>query len=233
MKILAIDTCTNCCSATILDDGVVLGHNFINTKITHSETVIKLVDDILSSVRLDINDIDVFATSSGPGSFTGVRISSSIIKGFCFKTEKKCINISSLLSLAYNLIDVNGVIMPVLDARRNQFYTALFCCNNKTIKRMADDTTVDIDKVSNFIKGINKTVFLTGDGAKKCYEYLSHQCDNVVLVSEVLLHNSSFGVALASFNNLCLLEDSKNITPNYIRLSQAEKDLKEKNNKNI
>jgi len=233
MKILALDTSTGCGSATILDDGIVIGHNFINTKITHSETIIKLVDNILDTTRTNIDDIDIFACSKGPGSFTGVRIASSIIKGFCFNGDIPCISVSTLLGLAYNLIDTNGIILTVLDARRNQFYTAVFKCENGKIKRLLEDSAIDIDKIGDLIDIYDEQIYLLGDGATKCYEYLKKDFVNVRLSSQNTVHSSSLGVALACFNDLDSKTTAKTLIPNYIRLSQAEKDLKEKQKRGI
>lgn len=233
MKMLCIDTCTNCCSATILIDGNVVSHNFLNTNKTHSETIITLIDNALKTAEINIDDIDIFGTSNGPGSFTGVRISSAIIKGLCFNDNIPCVTVSSLLSLAYNVLDIDGIIMPVLDARKNQFYTALFKCYNKKITRITKDDAIDICDISLNIKNFKENIYLVGDGAEKCFNKIKDDFLNIRLCSQNTVYNNSLGVALACFNNLDTQKSSKNICPNYIRLSQAQKDLQDKKTKNI
>ncbi|MGL5973228.1 MAG: tRNA (adenosine(37)-N6)-threonylcarbamoyltransferase complex dimerization subunit type 1 TsaB [Oscillospiraceae bacterium] len=229
MIVLALDTCTNSCSVTIFEDNKILSSCFTNMRITHSETILPAIDHALNLSGKTLSDIDLFSCSIGPGSFTGIRIGISIVKGFCLSTKKMCIGVSSLLGLAYNLTDIDGFIVPVLDAKRNQFYTALFNCKENQITRLTEDTAIDIDSFEKLIEHCDKNIYLLGDGAKKCYDRYSHN-KNIKLASEITIYNNSIGIGLATitcFNQKNYIE-GKNLLPSYIRLSQAQQDLKSK-----
>ena len=152
MKILAIDTCTKSGSVTLCEDDFILSSNYINVKITHSETLLPLVEQVLANTKTKIEDIDLFSVSKGPGSFTGVRIGVSVVKGLAFESKKNCLGISSLLGVAYQCQDIDGIICPVLDARKNQFYTAMFSSENKKISRLTEDNALNIDEITEIIK---------------------------------------------------------------------------------
>lgn len=226
MKILAIDTCTKSASCTILENQKILAHFFINSNITHSETIIIMIENCLNNLKMDLKQIDKFVCTNGPGSFTGVRIGLSIIKGFSIGLKKTCYTVSSLLSLAHNCLDLEGqIIMPILDAKRKQFYTALFKIENSSVIRICDDTCVDITNIQKFCDKYHQKIFILGDGIneyKKNYE----QNNKFIILSENIAYNSSLGAALSSLdkNNV-----SYNLEPSYIRLSQAQQDL----NKNL
>lgn len=222
MKILAIDTCTKSASCTILENKKILSHFFINSNITHSETIILMIKNCLNTLKLDINQIDEFICTNGPGSFTGVRIGLSIIKGFFIGLKKPCYTVSSLLSLAHNCLDLEGqIIMPILDAKRNQFYSALFKIKNSSVIRLYDDVAININEIQTFCKNYNQKIFLLGDGIN---EYKKHyqKDDKFIILSENIVYNSSLGAALSTVNKNNI---SSNLEPSYIRLSQAQQDL--------
>lgn len=226
MKILAIDTCTKNASCTILENEKILAHFFINSNITHSETIIVMIENCLSTLKLDINQIDEFICTNGPGSFTGVRIGLSIIKGFFIGLKKPCYTVSSLLSLAYNCLDLEGqIIMPILDAKRKQFYTALFKIENSSVVRLHNDIAINIDEIQNFCKNYNQKIFILGDGINE-YKKNYKKNDKFIILSQNLVYNSSLGAALSYTNKNNI---SNTLEPSYIRLSQAQQDL----NKNL
>ena len=132
MKILAIDSSAKTASAAVLDGKKILGEIYIDVGLTHSQTLLLLVERILANVALDIDDIDAFAVTTGPGSFTGVRIGVALVKGFAFAKNKPCIPVSTLHALAYNLIDSNCIVCAVMDARCNQVYNAIFEVSSKS-----------------------------------------------------------------------------------------------------
>lgn len=232
MKILALDTCSKACSVTICDSDELLAYGLLNTKLNHSKTLLPLIEHLLKQTELTLGDIELFALSKGPGSFTGVRIGMSVIKGFAFEKNIPCVPVSTLEGLAYFAADFNGVIAPVLDARKNQFYTAAFLAEDQKFTRLSEDDVIDCESMNSFLTQFNKPVFLVGDGAKLCYTNLSEK-NNVFLLSDLYQVNSSFGVAKAAIKHFHEGNwvDAADMTPEYLRLSQAQVQLLEKQKK--
>lgn len=234
MKLLAIDSCSKAGSVTICENGTVLAHGLLNTKLNHSQTLLPLVEHLLKQTQFRLEEIDLFALSKGPGSFTGVRIGMSVIKGFAFGSQKPCLAISTLESLAFLAIDFPGTIVPVLDARKDQFYTAAFDNQDGNMTRVKDDCVIDIAQIESFIQGLKKPVYLVGDGASLCYTKIENKAE-VYLPSQLYQINSSWGVATAAINlfeqNPKLAVPANDLTPEYLRLSQAQVQLQEKQKK--
>ena len=138
MIILAIDTSASPVSAAVLRDGFLVGEFFLNTKTTHSQTLMPMVESILSLSGIGLSDIDVFAVNAGPGSFTGVRIGVASIKGMTLAQEKPCAAVSTLAAMAYGLPYTNGIVCAVMDARCSQVYNALFRLKNGSLLRNSD-----------------------------------------------------------------------------------------------
>ena len=148
MKILALDSSAVSASAAILDDDKVLGEFFINTKQTHSQTLMPMVQQVLTQTKTNLEEIDLFAVSVGPGSFTGVRIGVACVKGMAFAQNKPCIAVSTLEAMAYPLSMLNGIICAVMDARCQQVYHALFRVNGSAVERICDDCAVAISDLA-------------------------------------------------------------------------------------
>ena len=171
MKILALDSSAVSASAAVLDDDKVLGEFFINTKQTHSQTLMPMVQQVLTQTKTSLEEMDLFAVSAGPGSFTGVRIGVACVKGMAFAQNKPCIGVSTLEAMAYPLSMLNGIICAVMDARCQQVYHALFRVNGIEVERICDDCAVAISDLAESLKQYsNETIYLVGDGAKLCYE---------------------------------------------------------------
>jgi len=229
LRILAIDTSSQAASAAIVDDGVVAGEFFVNAKLTHSQTIMPMVDSLINCTRLSLDSIDAFAVSTGPGSFTGLRIGISAAKGLAHALNKPVYAVSTLEGLAYNLSMANGIVCPVMDARCNQVYTAFFECKNSKIKRLSEDAAMSIDELGKKINEYEKTVIFVGDGANLCYNVLSDKC-NVALCSPLNMHQRAASVAAAAASgNLQLLSPSE-LAPSYLRLPQAQRELLAKQN---
>ncbi|MCH5202960.1 MAG: tRNA (adenosine(37)-N6)-threonylcarbamoyltransferase complex dimerization subunit type 1 TsaB, partial [Oscillospiraceae bacterium] len=133
MKILGIDSSAKTASVGIVEDNNVIDELLINKGLTHSETLVPMIDEILNRNNLTIDDIDAFAVNNGPGSFTGVRIGVAVVKGLAFQKNKPCYEVSTLDSIALNCKDKEGLVVCVIDARRNQMYNALFLSDGKTV----------------------------------------------------------------------------------------------------
>ncbi|MDF2686748.1 MAG: tRNA N6-adenosine(37)-N6-threonylcarbamoyltransferase complex dimerization subunit TsaB, partial [Clostridia bacterium] len=171
-----MDSASTACSACIAKDGHILSSIFINNKLTHSQTLLPAVERVLSTAGISIDVLDFIAVTTGPGSFTGVKIAVSTVKGLAFAKDIPCIAVSSQEALAYNLIGINGLICTVMDARRNQFYNALFQCENGIIHRICEDRQISADDLLNEIKElkVDLPIFLTGDGTTLIYEYFKN-----------------------------------------------------------
>ena len=229
MIILGVDTSAVAAGAAIVRDGKLISETYINTGLTHSQTMLTLIDSALGMADMSIDDIDAFAVSSGPGSFTGIRIGVSAIKGLCFAKNKPCFAVSTLEALA-NCADIDGfVICPVMDARCMQVYTALFEKADGEIIRIADDSPKTLEELSEELLKIGKKVLLIGDGADISYKFLAEKGLDVRKFSEIFKFQHASGVAITAYRNYNRGEEAvsaDNLVPSYLRLSQAERELK-------
>ncbi len=226
MKILAIDSSAKTASVAVVSENSLLSECFVNAGLTHSRTLMPMVDNVLTQADLKIEDIDAFCVNAGPGSFTGIRIGVAAIKGLALSSCKPCAGISTLEATAYNFIDENCIICVSMDARCNQVYTALFRCENGVITRICEDKAVSIDELCNELSDYNEKILLAGDGAEICYKDFVDKLSNAVLTSESRRYQRAYGAALAALNNKDLFKDSAELTPVYLRLPQAERELK-------
>ncbi len=229
MIILGVDTSAVAAGAAIVKDGKLISETYINTGLTHSETLLTLIDSALNMADMSIDDVDSFAVSSGPGSFTGIRIGVSAVKGLCFAQNKPCFAVSTLEALA-NCADIDGfVICPVMDARCMQVYTALFEKTDGEIRRIADDAPKTLAELSEELTVIGKKVLLIGDGADITYKFLAEKGLDVRKFSEIFKFQHASGVAITAYRNYNRGEEAvsaDNLVPSYLRLSQAERELK-------
>lgn len=232
MRILAVDSSAKAASVSIFEDGKNLAEFYINTKLTHSQTLMPMVEWILKSVQLTVDDIDLYTVSAGPGSFTGLRIGISCVKGLAFSNEKPCVAVSTLQALAYN-VSQKTVICPVMDARCSQVYTAMFEFDGEKYTRLCEDEAILICDLKEKIKKIEKNVILVGDGAEMCYNILKESCNNVSLAAENVRFQHAFSVALVAHEEFLKgnFVKSDALNPFYLRLPQAERELLAKKQK--
>ncbi len=227
MLILAIDTSANTATCALLKDGRMLALFTENGLLTHSETMLPMIENMLAKAAVNISDIDAFAVSEGPGSFTGVRIGVSLIKGLAFNTEKPCVGVSTLAALAKNLDGHDGYVVPVMDARRNQVYTAIF----KDGKRLTQDTLIPLDELkARLLEMGADNIKLCGDGYDLAYKYFDSSEITVTPTSPVLIPQNALSVALIA-SELLELDEKKSdreLSARYLRASQAERELSEK-----
>lgn len=230
MKILAIDTSATAASTAICDENKIIGEFFINTKLTHSRTLMPMVENLLANTNLQISDITAIAVNCGPGSFTGVRIGVAAAKGLAFADDLPCIEVSTLESLAYNLQAVNGIICSVMDARCAQVYNALFRCDGDKPERICDDRALSIAELCEELRSYDERIILVGDGAELCYNAMKEILPNAELAPMNLRFqraSSTAEIAIQKFNNKEVLSAAE-IMPMYLRLPQAERELKKK-----
>lgn len=227
MKVLSIDSSTASASCAILEDNKLLGEVSLNDKKQHSVILMPLIDSLLKNLKLDINDIDGFAVSSGPGSFTGLRIGIATIKGLANATTKPFIGISTLDALAFNMAYTSGIICPIIDALRDNVYTALYSFNNNKLERLTDYMAIHIDDLINTIKEKDSTcVSFIGDAVPKFKDKLVNSFNTVYFAPNNLnlARASSLGeLGLEKLKNgLC--DDLIAFSPIYLKKSQAERE---------
>ena len=232
MKILGVDSTATSASAAVCCDGKIISLNFSNTGLTHSQTLLPMIEMTLKSAGVDINDIDALAVSNGPGSFTGVRIGVSAVKGIAQPLNKKCITVSTLEAIAKPLENTGCLAVSVMDARCNQVYTARFDCS-EGFNRVSDDEAITIDELAEKLKTVTQPIVLIGDGANVTYKKLKDVLP-VKMAPASIRFQSAANVAAIAFEKIeadaQLGENANDILPNYLRLSQAERELKKKNN---
>lgn len=233
MNILCIDTSAKTASVCILNEETILSEFSVNAGLTHSQTIMPMCEDALSCARMTLKEIDAYAVSAGPGSFTGVRIGVSAVKGLATANEKPCIPVSTLLGLAHNLPAEDGIICAVMDARRNQVYNALFRWKKGSCIRLCDDRAVSITDLGVALKNFDENIFLVGDGADLCYNNLREELPFLRLAPRHLKLQRAASVGLAALKewqagSYC---SANELMPVYLRLSQAERERLEKEQK--
>ena len=233
MLILAFETSAKAASVALHDGQKLLAEGYQNTGMTHSQTLMVMAEDALKQCGKTAADVTAAAVAEGPGSFTGVRIGAAAAKGFAWGREIPCYGISTLEAMAHSLGIYQGYICPVMDARRAQVYNALFYVNRGEITRVAPDRAIALADLGEEIKNLTEPVFLVGDGSNLCYNTLLKDVPNLVLPSEHRMHQRAVGVALLAATQAAqgIAPTGAELTPNYLRLSQAEREKLERENK--
>lgn len=227
MIILAFDSTAKAASVAVCDGERLLGLYNIDNGLTQSELLLPMAENLLASLKLTFDDVQLLAASVGPGSFTGVRIGVSLIKGIAFGKNIPCVAVSTLEALAENITPLSGILVPCMDARRSQLYTATFASNGAYAKRLTPDRAISIKELADELRGLGeKDIYLSGDGydvAKKTLASLG------ILTKEtppLLITENAYSVArvaLRKFEAGEFLSDTE-ISATYLRLPQAERE---------
>lgn len=228
MKLLAIECSATAASVAVCEDAKIIASSFVNAKLTHSQTLLSMVENTLTCAKLTLSDIGAFAITNGPGSFTGIRIGISAVKGLAIAEDKPCIALSTLEAMAYGFLSFNCTVAAVMDARCNQVYNALFKIENGVVTRLCEDRAISIDDLTQELEGYNTSVFVVGDGANLLKDKCSNK--NIIIAKEPLMHQRADYLALATKNKL-MQDDTvcaQTLEPFYLRLPQAERELKTK-----
>ncbi len=234
MLILGVESTAVSASVALVEDDKLLCEIYANTGLTHSVTLLPQIRAALDFCGKKTEDVDIFALANGPGSFTGLRIGAATVKGLCGE-DKKCIGISTLEALVYDHLDFDGTVCACMDARCNQFYNALFEVKNSIPQRLCEDRAILADELFSDLLKIDNKILLIGDGAALCYKKLSEQCPE--LISKVVLAPESRRLQHASGVCACAKEklaqgnvgvSAENLNLSYLRLPQAERELKKK-----
>ena len=229
MKILSLECSAKSASCAVSEENEILCSDFTSSGLTHSQTLLPMVTDMLSKANIPFKEIDAFAVSAGPGSFTGIRIGISAVKGMALPNNAPCIPVSTLYAIACNFLDEDALICAVMDARCNQVYNALFRVKDGKIKRLCEDRALSVDELKKEIMKSRvrcKTV-IAGDGAQLFFPFVSNK-KNTCIAEETRRLQSGCGVARAAEK---LFEEgffktSEQLLPIYLRLPQAERELK-------
>ena len=233
MKILAIDSSALVASVAVCEDEAVLAEYTVNNGNTHSETLLPMVENMLNTLSMKAKDIDVFAVSEGPGSFTGVRIGVSTVKGLAFGSGKPCVGVSTLEALANNIKSCKGIICPVMNARHSQLYTAVFSSNGETLTRLLPDSALSVSELDELLSTYEESVYLCGDGYDIAVE--AFEKTEVAFVPNRLRLQSAASVAtvaLEKYNSGESVTDTQ-LGVTYLRPSQAERERAEREEKGL
>lgn len=224
-------------SVAYLSDGKILGQYYINAGLTHSTTLTPMAEGLLNTANLSLKNVDYFAVSVGPGSFTGLRIGISAIKGISLAENKPCVAVSSLEAIAYNFIYTNTIVCAVIDARCNRFFTAIFkCSKDGAIERLSEDKALSYEEIAEELRKTycNEHIVLAGDGSELAYKLMENSVLNLQIAPQHLRYQQSIGVAMDAEK---LAKEGKTVTsqqllPSYLSLPQAQRELQKKlNNK--
>lgn len=247
MKVLAVDSSSATASVALTDNEKLVSEFFINAGLTHSETLAPMIESVIKYAGFKSQDIDLYAVTCGPGSFTGLRIGLAIVKAMAFTHKKPCVEVSSLEALAYNFLETGvnkyakrkneDIICACMDARRGGVYNALFKADfkpqNEKIVRLSEDRAIFVENLNAELQNTYSDIYFVGDGASMCYNDIreNYKYDNMYLISEKNCHIKASNVAIigkklyesGTYVNAC------DLSLNYIRIPQAERLLKEKN----
>ncbi|NLV50714.1 MAG: tRNA (adenosine(37)-N6)-threonylcarbamoyltransferase complex dimerization subunit type 1 TsaB [Clostridiales bacterium] len=227
MRILALESSAKAASAAVSDDGMLIAFNYLNNGLTHSTTLLPLAEKALDSCGMSAADADLIAVARGPGSFTGVRIGVAAAKGLMWAAQKPCCGVSTLEAMAWQAVHMEDyLICCVMDARRGQFYNALFTAENGRPSRRCPDRAIDVPTLASELKNCEKPLIVIGDGARLCYNKLTAEGIVCRVAPENIRWQSAYGVALAAAAAPTELWGEPE--PVYMRLSQAERERAEK-----
>ena len=230
MKILAVDTSATAASVAIAEENKLIGEFSIDTALTHSRTLMPMLEQLLKNTGSTIDDIEALAVNAGPGSFTGVRIGVAAVKGLAFSKNLPCVSVSTLHSMAYNMLGCDCIVCGVMDARCSQVYNALFRVGGEKVTRLIEDRALSLSDLKQELKSIKEKIILVGDGAVLCSNYLGKELDNVVLAPFNKRVQTASSVAYAAFEKLKQGEKltAQQLMPVYLRLPQAQRELNKK-----
>ena len=229
MITLAFDSTAKTASAAIADGEKIIAVTDVDNGLTQSELLLPMAESLLSSAKLSFSDIELLACSVGPGSFTGVRIGAALVKGIAFGKNIPCVGVSTLEALAENLRGLSGIIVPVMDARRSQVYTALFSGKSGEVERLTDDSAISLSELSEVLRPYSEegeSIYLVGDGYEVSMEALSGFGISLADTPKMLRAQSAASIARLAYRRRKaeLTVSDRDIKPTYLRLPQAERE---------
>lgn len=229
MKILAVDTSDNTATACVAEDNKLLTECVVNYKKTHSQTLMPMIDKCLNDSGTDISQIDLFAVANGPGSFTGLRIGVSAVKGMAHALNKPIIEVSTLEGMAYNLYMCADIVCPIMDARRSQVYNAVYSWDNGKLHILTPPRALSVEECVEDVKKYGRRVVFLGGGVDVHREYIAAQMgENAVFAPFSCNAQRAAALAAAAMSRIDEKKTCYEVVPFYLRKPQAERELEEK-----
>lgn len=233
MKILGIDSSGLVASVAVIEDDNLLGEFTMNYQKTHSQTLLPMLDELAKMIELDLNTLDAIAVSGGPGSFTGLRIGSATAKGLGLALEKPLIHIPTVDALAYNICGHQDMVCPLMDARRNQTYTGLYAFRGNEMQTLLAQCAVGINEIVEKINEKDRAVVFLGDGVPVFEAYIKEHVTVPYTFAPAHI-NKQRAAAVAALGAVYYKEGKSEAAadhrPDYLRLSQAERERMEREN---
>ncbi len=227
MLILALESSAKAASVALMEDENLIAQYSQCSGLTHSRTLLPMLEDMLKNTEKKIADVDLIAVAHGPGSFTGIRIGVSTVKGLAWAAQKSCVGVSTLEAMAWHGVSAGGLICPVMDARRSQVYNALFeIDDNARPKRLTEDRAISLSELAQELRADGREPLLVGDGAKLTYDYLTQAGLACRMAPANLVYQSAWGVGMAALDKKP--GNADDLLPVYLRLSQAERERQER-----
>ena len=226
MLILAFESSAKSASVALVKDGALLSQYSQCSALTHSRTLLPMAEDMLKNAEVKLSEVDLIAVAHGPGSFTGIRIGVSTVKGLSWAADKPCVGVSTLEAMAWHGLLSGGYVCPVMDARRQQVYNALFKIEDGKPQRITDDRPIALAQLADEVRSLNAPVLLVGDGAALTEKFFRENSVPCRIAPENLRWQSAWGVAMAASDKQP--GTSETLLPVYLRLSQAERERQER-----
>ncbi len=222
MLTLAFESSAKAASVALCSGNELISQVIQCSGLTHSRTLLPMAEDLLKNAEYSMQDIDCFAVAQGPGSFTGIRIGVSTVKGLAWAADKPCVGVSTLAAMAWNGLATGGTVCCVMDARRSEVYNALFKIVEDRPQRLCEDRAISLETLADELKKLSEPVFLVGDGMELTASFMKNRGLPVLSAPENLRWQNAWGVAMeAAGKPLC---SSQELLPVYLRLSQAERE---------
>ncbi|MBS4534640.1 tRNA (adenosine(37)-N6)-threonylcarbamoyltransferase complex dimerization subunit type 1 TsaB [Clostridium sp. D2Q-14] len=226
MKVLAIESSSRVATCAVMDENSLLGEYIINDKMTHSKKLMPAIGELMTSLDLKPEDIDVYSGSTGPGSFTGLRIGLASIKAMAHAHEKEVIGIPTMDALAFNMPYVEGIVVPMMDARRDRVYTGIYKWEYGVFNTIMEQDVLSVDEIIDILLKRNERIVVNGDGGVKYRDVLTEKLEDRVVFSP----NSTNMPRASSVAELAIMKikngegiDYRKLIPDYLRKSQAER----------
>lgn len=226
MLTLSFESSAKAASVALCDGARLISQYSQCTALTHSRTLLPMAEDMLKNAELSMADVELFAVAQGPGSFTGIRIGVSTVKGLAWAANKPCVGVSTLEAMAWHGVSAGGYVCPVMDARRSQVYNALFEIKDGLPVRLCEDRAISLEELAAELVTLNAPALLVGDGAELTARFLNEKGIAYKMAPENLRYQSAWGVAMAALGKTPASADE--LLPVYLRLSQAERERQER-----
>ncbi len=223
MLICSVDSSATPASVCLFEDDKIIAEYYLNTGFTHSQTLMAMLESVLRISDKRAEDIDLYAVNSGPGSFTGVRIGVSAVKGMAYAQDKPCVEVSTLESMAYNFLGSHAIICACMDARRRQVYHGLFRVDGNTVERLCDDKAIAVDDLLSGLPD-REEIILVGDGAELVFQSAADPLITLAPPNRRYQRASSVALAAVETYNRGEVVSPAALMPRYLRLSQAERE---------